>query len=53
MGWDFIRNFKLDFVWGDNDEEIYIHDKKAKIKSKLKFKPFPWVSPGTCPSCQS
>ena len=38
IGWDFVRKYKLDMVWGD-DEEIYIFDKKAKIKKKLEFKP--------------
>ena len=27
IGWDFLRHFKLDLVWGDDREMIYIWDK--------------------------
>ena len=39
--WDFIRHYKLDFVWGEGNKEAYIREKKAKIKAPLKYKSVP------------
>ena len=41
IGWDFLRHFKLDLVWGDDREVIYIRDKKAQIQAPLKLKSVP------------
>ena len=40
LGWDFMKIHKLDLRWND-DDQITIYDKKAKISSVLEFKPIP------------
>ena len=38
IGWDFIKKFKMNFVW--EGETCYFYDKKAKIKKSLDFVSF-------------
>ena len=40
LGWDFVRHYKLDFVWNEFGD-ITIQDRKAKIKQVLNFKSLP------------
>ena len=37
IGWDFIARHKLDMLWSESGLDLYLHDKKARIKQPLKF----------------
>ena len=46
VGWDFIKEFRLDFVWDINgEEEVDLVDKKACIKTRLKLYKVPDGTP--------
>merc|ERR1711884_412588 len=45
LGWDFIEKHRLNFEWGQFGD-LYIHDRKAKIKQALKYVVLP---PGVIP----
>ena len=42
LGWDFIKKYKLNFIW--EKDECFLYDKKAKIKKQLDFVSFPHLS---------
>ena len=35
LGWDFYKKYKLDMVWDEDKDEVYLYDKKAQIRKKL------------------
>ena len=37
LGWDFIDKHKLDLVWSESRLDLYLYDKRSKIKQPLKF----------------
>ena len=41
LGWDFIAKHKLDMIWSETGLDLYLFDRKAKIKQPLKFYTLP------------
>ena len=42
LGWDFQRKFKLSTIWSDTLEEVFLVDKLAGIKSKMRMERVPF-----------